>query len=332
MLTRVIRPNILLFIAFPFGIFLQLNGAYAQQNDDHASTVMRDSKTTEPAPSFSARRQRSYSVTGYVDNALIGNRLRLRFDTASDSDRPDRAEFFYAQCGCNPGNTPGNDLPETSLDYQELRLEGEYAFNDRFSLTASLPYRSINPEVNDDASGIGDAVAGLKFGILTDAEQQLTFQLLAYLPTGKSSEGLGTDHYSLEPGFLYFLQPADRWTLEAELKFWIPVNGSKNGLNGSRYSGNVLRYGVGLGYDLPQNLTHRITPVVEIVGWSVLDGYELNGNALTIESARSTIVNLKAGARVAFDEHNSVYAGYGTALTGDRWYRDIVRLEYRYDF
>jgi hypothetical protein len=29
---------------------------------------------------------------------------------------------------------------------------------------------------------------------------------------------------------------------------------------------------------------------------------------------------------------HSVYAGYGFAVTGDEWYREIVRIEYRMNF
>jgi hypothetical protein len=31
-------------------------------------------------------------------------------------------------------------------------------------------------------------------------------------------------------------------------------------------------------------------------------------------------------------EAQDVYVGYGHSLTGDRWYRDIFRLEYRLHF
>ena len=42
----------------------------------------------------------SGSPTGYIDNAIIGSQVRLRFDIASDNQAPDRAEFFDAKCGC----------------------------------------------------------------------------------------------------------------------------------------------------------------------------------------------------------------------------------------
>ena len=42
------------------------------------------------------------SNVGYIDDAIVQTRLRLRFDAAYDNNRPDRAEFFYAKCGCFP--------------------------------------------------------------------------------------------------------------------------------------------------------------------------------------------------------------------------------------
>ena len=335
------NSNVLGVLVLFFGAFLRLDGVQAQESDVSVPSVTNGANTTEPAAPSLARRQRSYSTTGYVDNALINNRLRLRFDAATGNSHPDRAEFFYSHAGVmvNPPK-PGDNL---GVNYQEIRLEGEYVFiNDRLSLFTSLPYRFIDPKLDgsNNESGIGDLVAGLKSGIFSTANQQLTFQLLAYMPTGKSKTRRGTDHYSLEPGFLYFLKPADRWTLESELKLWIPIGGFKiDNRNSNRFAGNILRFGAGLGYDLPQTLIHRITPVIEVVGWTVLGGHEFAEDhrlnvvdKRDVVSAKTTIVNLKMGARIAFDNHHSVYAGYGIALTKDVWYDNIVRAEYRYDF
>ena len=44
-----------------------------------------------------------------------------------------------------------------------------------------------------------------------------------------------------------------------------------------------------------------------------------------------TIVNAKLGVRYTVNEH-SFYGGFGTALTGEVWYQDIFRLEYRQAF
>ena len=38
------------------------------------------------------------------------------------------------------------------------------------------------------------------------------------------------------------------------------------------------------------------------------------------------------GVRVGLGERVGVYGGYGRALTGDTWYKDIWRLELRWHF
>ena len=39
-------------------------------------------------------------MVGYIDDALIGSQIRLRFEAGFDDKTPDLAEFFYAKCGC----------------------------------------------------------------------------------------------------------------------------------------------------------------------------------------------------------------------------------------
>ena len=51
-----------------------------------------------------------------------------------------------------------------------------------------------------------------------------------------------------------------------------------------------------------------------------------------INAAGDTIVNGKVGVRTYFGEGSDLYIGYGHALTGDRWYKDIIRVEYRLAF
>ena len=37
---------------------------------------------------------------GYIDSAIPRSNIRLRYDDAYGNNRPDRAEYFYPQCGC----------------------------------------------------------------------------------------------------------------------------------------------------------------------------------------------------------------------------------------
>src|SRR5262249_39803735 len=149
-------------------------------------------------------------------------------------------------------------------------------------------------------------------------ERYLTFQLKTFAPTGDAFRGLGTHHVSLEPAFLAYQRLTDRLAVEGEVRDWIPIDGTD-------FAGNVIRYGVGLSYDVIQGDCFRVTPVVEFVGWTVLGGKEaaVAGTQTTaVDASGDTIVNVKLGARVAYGEHNDIYVGYGRALTGTVWYKD----------
>ncbi len=282
---------------------------------------------------------------GYIDWAAPRTQFRLRFDAGFDNNRPDRAEFFYAQCGCGDGPGPGVVGPPPtvngSVDYQDVRGYLEIATSSRFSVFGELPIRflqtspSSNPSLGGiqdtgDAEGISDIEAGFKYALIRDADSIFTFQLKTYIPTGDASRGLGTDHVSIEPGFLAQRRVNSRLDIFGELRDWIPVNGSE--FAGQNFAGNVLRYGVGAAYSVVDTCDVQISPIVELVGWSVLDGQVLDTDVLAGASnvdAATTIVNAKAGVRTLFKDNGStLYLGYGHALTGQRWYEDIVRLEY----
>jgi len=73
--------------------------------------------------------------------------------------------------------------------------------------------------------------------------------------------------------------------------------------------------------------------VIELVGWSVLSGLRTDPASISIVKAGgSNIINLKGGARTFIGAHNSIYIGYGHQLAHDVWYKEILRVEYRYTF
>jgi hypothetical protein len=266
------------------------------------------------------------SNVGYIDSAIPRTQFRLRYDSAYRDNRPDRAEFFYPQCGCSGG--PGPLALESSVDYQDIRSYAEYALNNRLSAFLEVPFRFINPEQNGNHAGLADIEFGFKAALVAECDRYLTFQLRTYTPTGDPRKGLGTDHFSLEPALLMYQRLGERLTLEAEFRDWIP-------LDGTNFQGNVIRYGVGAGYDVYRSCdgTRRISPIVELVGWTVLDGKEtLFPQGVAVDASGDTIVNLKAGVRFFTGEHSNFYAGYGRALTGDVWYKDIIRVEMRLVF
>jgi hypothetical protein len=281
------------------------------------------------------------SGTGYIDSAIIRSRLRLRYDTAYRNNFADRAEYFYAKCGCFANaalagaqfdpSASGPPLPETSVDYQDIDLYGEYAIAERFSLFAEIPYRFLNPEQNANTDGWSDLKVGARYALIADCDQWLTFQFRTYIPTGVASRGLGTDHVSLEPALLYFQRLSERWLFDGEFRYWIPIDGTD-------FAGDVIRYGMGLSYVLLNSPSFRAIPVGEVVGWTVLDGRKSNAFG-AFDADGDTIVNAKLGMRLGFGDlvgpgvsRSELYFGYGRALTGDVWYKDLIRAEWQVNF
>lgn len=299
------------------------------------------------------------SMVGYIDNAIIGSQVRIRFDAAFDDNSPDRAEFFYAKCGCYravngtafaaafdpnaPG--PGTGIP-TALNYQQLYLNAEYAPLRRLSFFAEVPIRWLQPQgfvpasslpftpVNfSNQAGLSDVQAGFKAAAVANRNTYLTFQLRAYFPSGNSFKGLGTAHYSVEPAILLYQRLSERMALEAQFSDWHPIGGSAGVpvSNSEGFAGDIITYGIGPSYRLYRGEGVSISPVVELVGWRVLSGFQSLQPGFE-EVSGTNIVNIKAGARTSIGSHNSFYIGFGQAVTHGMWYKHLVRLEYRYAF
>lgn len=266
---------------------------------------------------------------GYIDPAPLMNQVRFRFDAAYDNPTPDWAEFFYPKTGRLGG--PGPEEPETSVNSQELNLYAEHVFAENLiSGFFEIPLRMIDPEFNPHASGVSDLSAGARVSLYDDERQQLTFQFRTTVPTGDAGRGLGTDHVTLEPGMLYLRQLAPGTSLEAEFRNLIPIAGSDG------WTGNILRYGVGIGHRLIEADRFYVTPVFEAVGWSVLEGKTFDPVLVAGRDLPSTVINLKFGTRIgsgsgdgASASGKSLYLGYGRAVTGQRWYEDVFRAEFR---
>lgn len=280
-------------------------------------------------------------LNGYIENAAPVTMFRLRFDAGYGSNRPDRAEYFYAKCGCFRMLTPpqldahGPPLPgETGVDYQELTSTLEYAFDPRFSAFVNVPVRWLNPDVNPNAAGLSDLSFGTKYAFIYTQRNIVSFWLRAIAPSGRTTSGLGTGNWWIEPGLLFLTQLTQRWQVFGELRDQIPLAPR------SDFTGNVLRYGLGTSYMIPCGCWGYVAPVVETVGWTVLSGKELADLGVN-SSAGVTIVNAKFGVRIGFGKtetgqpyptRSDLYLGYGRALTGPVWYKDLLRLEYRFFF
>jgi hypothetical protein len=320
-----------------------------------------DAKKKAPPKKISAEVKRppiEASMVGYIDNAIVGSEVRIRFDAAFNNAFPDRAEFFYGKCGCYrvapapstdlnaPG--PGPGIPN-HVNFQILSFMAEYAPTSRFSGFVQIPIRWLQPHGRlgstdpapafPSSGGIGDVEAGLKFAMLASPKTYLTAQLKTYFPSGDSRRGLGTNHYSVEPALLYYGRFSERFEMEGELGGWLPIGGSagvptssSSGVptpNPSGFAGNIIFYGIGPSYRVIDGEQFQLSPVIELVGWNVTGGQETGS---PLDASGINIVNLKIGARMSFHARDSIYVGYGKALTSADWYDNIVRVEYRHSF
>jgi hypothetical protein len=268
--------------------------------------------------------QVSGSRVGYIDIAIPADLLRFRYDSNYGNNRPTRAEFFWPRAGTP--DAPGPPGKEFNVDYQEFWLYLEKAVNERFSAFVELPVRVVNPAVDPNAEGVGDLNAGFKYAFLYSDDLVASFQLRTYVPTGDAKLGLGTRHTSLEPALLVWKPITDDFLFEGEFRAWVPAGGTS-------FAGPLLRYGVGLSYNLGDE-ERWVSPVAELVGWTVLGGKVSDvqpgsDTAVVLSADGDTIVNLKLGLRLGMTQRTGFYAGYGRCLTGDRWYQDTFRVEFR---
>jgi hypothetical protein len=266
----------------------------------------------------------SDSRVGYVTSAVPFDQVRVRFDSAyNNSPYTSRAEYFYA--AVEP-NGPGLPRPERRVDYQDISLYGEKRIGDDWSIFGELGLRWLNPDINDNAMGLADTTLGAKWAFVRAEDSLWTFLLRGYFPTGDAGRGLGTRHYSVEPGLLGLYRLNENWNLEGELTYWVPIGGSD-------FAGSIVRYGAGVSYNLWSDGTRALAPVVETVGWTAVDGLKSqllpSGVPLIEGAAGDTIINLKLGVRGRVGPNADMYVGYGHALTDQRWYQDIVRVEFR---
>ena len=304
----------------------------------------------EQTPAAAARpgsgARRRPSMVGYIGNGTIESDVRIRFDAGFGTSTPDRAEFFYGKCGCYrtlPTNLPVYDPNAagpgpgvlTNLNFQQLYVLGEYAVRERVSVFGELPIRFLQPQTFaagtgsfPSANGLSDFRAGVKAGLVSTPDRQVTASLQVGAPTGDALKGLGTNHWTVEPVLLYQEHPTDRFNIEAQFGDIIPTDGSA-GIptnNTKKFSGNVLYYGIGPSYEVYRSGQMAVAPILELVGWHVVSGFQ---TADVADASGTNIVNLKVGARILFNDRGSIYLGYGHALTTAHWYNNIFRLEYR---
>lgn len=276
----------------------------------------------------------SESSVAFIDSALIGTHVRLRLDGRFNNTRPDRAAYILPKTQEFPRPVTvtiplGDGLPfsERKIDMEEFSLYGEYAFCERFSVFGSLPIRAIQPDINDSHIGLSDVSVGAKLAVFALPDLVQTLQFRVYCPTGNGHEGMGSDIFAIEPAYLVYNRLTPRWTLEGEIRDWIPIGEPE-------FAGSVLHYGVTASYDLTTASNGwSIRPVFGLWGVAFLHGRQtvLGPSGPVLEDARERILNADLGVRLG-GNGSSIYVGYSQVLSGSSLFEHEVRLEWRYNY
>ena len=249
-----------------------------------------------------------------------------------------------------------------SPSFSELRTYFEFAApSENWSVFFDLPFRKTRGfnffGADDGVTGIGDLQVGTRVSLIRTCDFALTAIGKGFLPTGNASRARGTGHGSIEFGVL-FQKQRDRFQVFGQLTDWISTEDTVPEVTPNAFDvntgqfvpdlnvvqghvpghANVLQYGIGFGYQIYESCNYgrrtTITPVMEVVGWSVLDGKKSDLEqpfGRFVDADGDFIVNGKYGVR-ATSGQGSFYAGYGHNWTTEHWYREIVRLEYSRNF
>jgi hypothetical protein len=264
----------------------------------------------------------------FVDGARPITQMRLRWDDSFGIPRPDRAEYWAAQEGVKG---PKNTI--RTLDVEEFSLYNEAAVS-RFGLFVQIPYREVDL-FGDPAVAAGTGFADMQIGtksLLLDCELlQITFQFKTFIPIGTTGTGVSTGHVSLEPALVFGLKLAPGTYLQGEAAYWIPLGGD------SGFQSDVFHAHLSL-----NQMLYRFLPDVQLIGtceiseWSIISGNytfgtDANGNSIVVNSSGS-MVNAGFGLRLNICDKIDFGVGTQFHLSGNRWYDNEVRAEFRWRF
>jgi hypothetical protein len=274
-------------------------------------------------------RERLPFALSEIDSSQPLNNMRLRFDSAYNLPTPDRAEVFWSKPGRGPSPLPA----ETSVDYQDIRFLTEIA-SQRFSASTEIPLRFLNPTVFPNNGGLGDIIVATKTVLVDGKALQLTQIMKIQMNTGAPKSGRGSGHMAMEPGLIARYKWRPDTYLHGELKFMFPLGGSPD------FSGEVLRYGLGIAHVYYETDTFAVIPTLEFVSWSVLTGKKtVSGTTgpVAVNVDGENILNVYPGVRLVHDGAGDfgmfeVGLSSGLSVTKEHWYNELLRLDLRWSY
>ncbi len=274
-----------------------------------------------PDPCYEPRWLDEANAAFFQDGARPVTQTRIRYDAAINYRFPDTAEFLWAKKGGK-----GPPKAEDNVDIDELTLYQETAAGN-FSFFVEMPYRLVDPAVNEFHAGFADINLGTK-SLLLDCELlQMAFQFRTYIPSGNFRRGLGTGHVSLEPSLLTTIKLTPTTYLQTQLAEWIPLGGDPDG------EGAALRYC----FSFDQVLWRAHNDGCMLIGTFEMNGVTFQEGQFTrpdgtVEGASGhNIFLIGPGIRFSMCHKLDLGIGAGFSLC-DHGPEQLYRVEFRYRF
>jgi hypothetical protein len=274
-----------------------------------------------PDPCYEPRWIGAANAAMFVDGARPVTQTRLRWDAGVDMILPDRAEYFWAQDGGK-----GPKKPETRLNYHELSIYTEAA-TEKFAVTFEMPYRSLDPQVNNGAAGFGDLKIGTKSLFLDCELIQMSFQFVTTVPSGNFLKGLGVGHVSLEPSILAAVKLYPETYLQMQLSEWIPIGGTDG------VQGGIFHYHFSFNHVICRPVTDtQLVGMLEFNGWTFQNG-GFTDPVLGQQPANNfTYLSVGPGFRFIICDKVDIGFGASFSVTNQHFADQLYRTELRWRF
>ena len=282
-----------------------------------------------PDPCYEPRWVPAANASFFTDYARPRTVTRVRYDNLENMVRPDRNEFWMGVA------TPTRTNNTKALYGLRARLQEVYVYQEAASARGSFfieyPYRQLNSNFMPTQAGFSDLNFGIK-SLFFDCELlQLTFQFRTYTPTGNSTLGLGTGHFSLDPSILASLKLGPDTYMQGQFGNWIPIGTTSQVAGGMFYAFTSLNQV--LWYPRPDS---PLIGTLEMDVWSFENGgytaaIAAGGKGTTVEKGGGvSYFNIGPGLRQSvcnrLDFGGAITFAPAAAHWAEPWFRFEVRF------
>src|SRR5262249_30237618 len=148
-----------------------------------------------------------------------------------------------------------------------------------------------------------------------------------YIPSGRSRNGLGTGHTSLEPSLLTSIKLMPDTYFQGQLAYWIPIGGD------GTYEGATWHYHASLNRSLYKRGALEFSGTAEFNGWTFTGGavtdFVTPTTGIQSKASGESYITLGSGLRMVFCDFIDLGFGFAYAVTDDHFARELYRTEFR---